>query len=724
MVFLNELTKFELCKRERKVKRKWILNFEQYDDIYAFYSAINDNWKKIINSRIPPLYQAILSYTFVIYHDIEKMKELYEKTRSLETSIYYLNFLSRKASYDEAEKIISTYGDQYKDKTKCIIIRLDLLNYLSFYYSITNFHNKAFECIKKIKELLEKEKENYPDKILIYEELLSLEIEGYFYERSLEYKKGLKIYEKTIELIKKYKVEDHYIIATIYNSYANGMRHLGMLEAKKYYRIAKEHFKLINVERGQHITEINLASVNILFGNYKEALDNLLGQLAFLQKTEDDQALIIVNNMIYQCLRSLDRMDEAEFYLNRALEISSIRDITNGELLLDASEFYAIKGDIAKAEEFVEKFNALYYDLDKKNSTNNNTTEDNTFRNSEIDIAYGFIELKKMNLYKAKMFLSRGVEIAKRKNYTILIIQGFLYLIELLTIKLQISHETERKSIIHELKIISEETAAMLNSYHSYYQWVNYSILLSYVYFLIDEYKMAIDILEKARVVSLQRNYTHYLNQIQQLKSQINTVYKLKETGNETTKEELLYILNNKMHKLSTKGLQAYTPMLTRYKEEGQLRSLFVFKTKTGEAIFSYDFEDRTTELSYKENNELIGLISTIEKFGEEIKYEENPESKSKFSVINYADYYIMIQENKQYSIALLSKVFNYDLKNKIKEFDTKTRTIFKQYTTSDIKKQINKEKGNNKFDSLQTYESKEKSFYYKLNEIVTEIFK
>ncbi|MHA1303954.1 MAG: hypothetical protein ACTSQE_14135 [Candidatus Heimdallarchaeaceae archaeon] len=642
---MKEFLKFNICFEETELD--WKFPLQMFDSIEQYYSAICDNWEKIISDEIPPAYQAILAYLFVIYHDQNRISQLYEKVKTLEVACYYIMFLTRAAQLEEVNKIIEQYSLDCKNRNKCFFIRVDFLLWQAYFFMYNNEFEKAETLIQQANSLIEEEKAEHQKEAIIQQRAFYFFIAGLAKERQRLPLEAIDDYVKGIGLLEDNKIEDEYMLATLYNSFANAQWFLGNSEARTAYEKAFEKFEKCKIERGMIICQANLSSMLVQAGKFDEALSRALKIIFYLEKSKDKRNLLVVYNTIYLCLRSLGKIGEAEIYLNRALKLMEETSLEYDEIYLDASEFYAIKGDIDSSKRFLQKYSDLFKGIE----------EEKSIRKTQLMIAEGYIELKKNNFYKAEKLFRAGIAIAKEINVIPLLIQGFFYLIELLIINLRLVEKTTKLKIVHELELICQETVALLRSYNSIFQLVNYNLLLSQIYVLTNKLDPARDLLERTYKICLENNYP-----TKRIKENIERIKALKENTKVLTLDNLLvdYDFSTSMIEISEKGIQEATLLI---KPQTRPKLLFLqVVLPNGLPIYNYNF---SKEENFTEDEVLLaGLVNAIENFSSEFSNRSNG-----FRALEHSEYYILLEERNKYSFALFAKQFSYDLKKKIQEF-------------------------------------------------------
>ncbi len=348
------------------------------------------------------------------------------------------------------------------------------------------------------------------------------------------------------------------------------------------------------------------------------------------------------------------RFQEAEEYLNHALNHMVEYDLENDDIYLSASELYALLGDFHTAEEYLKN----YYDLQKVKE------EEESFRKATWLIHKGFIELKKKNIYESENNLTEGIRISRETNHVPVLLQGLIYLIELLITKYKTEEDSLRKQgIFEEIELSSEECVILFREYKSVFQMVNYQLLLVTVYILMYKIELASSILE--RTINICKEF-ELEQQLKAAESKLAVVQKLSSISKvDDLKEEtdkLTTTLENAMMGYSSKGVKEETH-ISEIDDEQKLIYLLVI-LPSGLPCYSFIFK----ETDIHEDELLVaGLIDAIQKFSSTIS-----QKKGVFRMLEHSDCIILLESREEYTVALFTENFSYDLKNKLIEFANK----------------------------------------------------
>ncbi|UJG43457.1 MAG: hypothetical protein K9W46_13940 [Candidatus Heimdallarchaeum endolithica] len=618
--------------------------FSEICSIYDFYETLIDNWDKIIRKPLTSPHLSTISYILMSYSDYERLKELFDLFSSLEVASNYIKLLANQGKKEEVEKILSTYKP-IKEPIECWF---DLIGWGIYYFSQTQQKNKLNEFLdefeegfQKISKLMEK-----TDLSLIHLQAFKLYIEGssLYYRR--EYFKSVKLAKKAVDLLIENDIEDNFLLGSIYNLLAINYSLSGSGPEKEMLYKVRDTFNEERMDRGVAIAKGNLAYLLIREGKFEEAMTLLLEFDEIMRKYSEIRNLILNYSDIYYCLKSLGKMDEAERNLEIAMQLMEEYNSPNEDIYIDATEFYALKGEIEKAEFFLNKY-SQFLDVEEKAET---------VKNATTLIYQGFIDFKKKNFYDADLKLKKGLSIARKQNVIPLVLQALIYLIELNISKYKIEASSlVKEEIIEEIEILSQETIAILKFHDNIFQMINYQQLLATAYILSNKVSLAISLLEEAEKISIKHNMMGQIKQIKELMGLAKSV----DNYVNGAKVQIHRELEKDLQTYSSKAIREIT-ILRDQEEEPTLLSLLVIQ-ESGLPCFSYNFKDEsftTDELL------LSGLINAIQKFSSEISWK-----KGKFRLMAHSDYILLIEPHEKFSIALFVDGYDTSFREKMSEF-------------------------------------------------------
>ncbi len=634
------------------------LNPDDYSTLYEYYTFVIDNWESINSIELPSIYQAILSYVLTIYFDFQKLGEFYYKYPTIEVAATYLRILTRQSQKEKIDEIISKFPINEMVEAP-IYSQSDLLIWKIYFHVYNHDFDKARELILIAENLLNKinEKEEYS---ILYKQQTSL----LFYVKALLYNMTKKIQQSLIDniqgikILEESKTYDSFILGTLYNMYGGTLMGAGDPIAKDKFKTGLSYFSQNKIERGMAVCQANIASLLIQEGRFDEALSYFYDFVEIMEKYQDQRNILVIFNHIYSCLKSLGRMNEAEEYLNEAFKRMEEHNLENDDIFLDASEFYAIEGNFKLAEKHLEKYAEV---LKVKE-------EEETLTSATCLIHKGFIELKKKNMYESEQHLLEGIQIAKNNLSAPLSLQGIIYLIELLISKYRTEEDSlSKQKIIDDIELYSQECVILLREYKSNFQMVNYELLLATTYILSSKLELAWDVLKRTSQVCKQYNFQ---NQLEKVEKNIRIVQELKsnqkksELGKDIIKMRSDIELS--MVDYSAKGVKDIT-ILTETDEKPLLIFLLVI-LPSGLPCYSYNF--KTDRIS---DNEILiaGLINAIQNFSSEISLK-----KGVFRMLEHSDYIVLLEPRDNFSIAMFTDSFSYELKKHVLEFANNVEKI------------------------------------------------
>ncbi|MBA7522976.1 hypothetical protein ES705_15097 [subsurface metagenome] len=624
-----------------------LLDFRKFKTLHEFFVSIIDNWEVILFSDLLPVHQAIVSYVLMIYFHYPRLDELYTKYPTIEVASNFIPVLTRQGQKEKIMNIISSFSEESINEA-LIISQIDLLIWKSYFHIHYHEFTEAKELIslaeRKIDETIEKEQFQiiyYQQKALVKNILVLL------FARKKSHHQAIAECKQGIKLLEDNKINDRYLLGTLYNSYGNALDVFGDPSAGEKFEIALEHFTKNNIKRGMAVCQGNIASLMIKEGRFEKSLEYCLLFIEIMEKFQDQRNILITYNLIYSSLKSLGRMEEAEKYLTKAFEHMDKYKLENDEIYLDASEFYALIGDFKLAERNIDR----YYELLK-------VDEKETMRRATWLMHKGFIELKKKNIYRSEQQLRDGIRIAKKQRYATLVLQGLIYTIELLLTKYRVEENQQiKQKIIDEIELHSQEIVILLREHKSIFQMVNYEILLATVYILTLKLRLASDILRIARSICERYNLQKQLEEIKEKEVIVKSLLALSEQSER--EKEILQDQSKFEHTLgfhSTRGVKDATYISTTEEKQDILYLLIILPS--GLPCYSYNFKK---ERLHDDELLIAGLINAIQKFSSEISIE-----KGVFRMLQHSDYLLLLEPRETFTIALFTENFAYKIKENI----------------------------------------------------------
>jgi len=674
---LIELSKYLPFLTERdKGFHKGLFYFENYESLEEYYDSLVMNWKIVLSVKLPPVYQAIISYVLMIYFQFQKLEELHEKFPTLEVVSSYLMILIRQSQKEKIKGILNSFPITRIDKS-LLVSKIDFLIWQTYFFIYERDFQKAKEILQYIENILEEIKSNKKYNLVYRQEkALFFNVEGILHQIERDHHKSLVSSKKGIDILEKEGIEDSFILGTLYNSFGSALNILGDPEAKEGFSKGLEHFSRNNIERGIAVCQANIATLLIQEGRFDQAIKYFYNFIDIMSKFQDQRNILVIYNHIYSCLRSMEKMDEAEEYLIKAFDSMKKYNIENDDIYLDATEFYAINGNFDLAESYLKK----YYEIMKVKE------EEETLNKSTWHISKGLIELKKMNVFASEQELIEGIKLARKNNFAPLVLQGLIYLIELLIIKYRATDGVDLKNnLIEELELNCQECVILLREYKSIFQMVNYNLLLATVYILSFKYELAQDVLNRTMKVCIDYNLQKQLDRAER---SLRIAIELKERSKQEDIEQ-------EIHQMRTE----FEISMTDYSERGVKEATYIASTEekpillfllvilpSGLPVYSYNFKSERIS-----DDELLiaGLINAIQNFSTEISMK-----KGEFRMLEHTDYLVLLEPRESFTIALFTDSFSYEIKEGILKFADETEKSIeilekKDFVKSDEIRQI-----------------------------------
>ncbi|MHA1400696.1 MAG: tetratricopeptide repeat protein [Candidatus Heimdallarchaeaceae archaeon] len=647
-----ELKRYQVFLSDRE--KNWLrglLNIEKYDSLSQYYQILLKNWDDIIKEDIPAIYQAIISYVLMIYFEDKKLGELYNKFKTIESASNYLMILTRQSKINTINEIIELF--EKSDSSSILLIsKIDLLIWLTYYFSYCREFEKAKNLLDELKKYIEEYKHLTDEKIGYFQvRALLLDTKGLYYEITTQYEKTLDVIDEAIKLLENNEIFDSFLLGTLYNSIGSVQSSYGRPTAREQYQKGYEYFRKENIERGMIVCQANIGFLYIQEGKFEEALQNMLNFLEYMEKAKDRRNVLVSYGHIYACYKSILKMDKAEEYLEKAFSLMREYEIENDDIYLDAVEFYAIVGDFEKAERNLKK----YYHLMEVRQEERSTLKAKWLINK------GFIELKKRNIYESERLLKEGIELAQEKLLTPLILQGIIYLIELLINSYKTEEKEEkRKYLMEELEKLCQEAVVLLKEYKSIFQLVNYRLLLSTIYMLTYKLDLAYTLLKMTRQTCIDFKLTKQLNQVEEYLQLVKDLSRSSNTEIEPEIQRRKTDFELHMRDFSSKGVTDLTYLMEN-DEKPELVNLMVI-LQSGLPCYSYNFG--TLRKLTEDELLLAGLLNAIQNFSSEISLE-----KGVFRMLEHTDYIILLEPREKYTAVLFTTKFTYTLKVQLIDF-------------------------------------------------------
>lgn len=623
------------------------------DTLFNYYLFLKKKWREILDQRyIPKAYQAAISFTLMVYMDKNKLEELFSKYRTLEVFSNYFRTLTRMRKEPVlVEELISfDFNIDKIDKSNCIS-HFEYLVWLTYYYISKRDFDITEILLTKLEFAYERIENNITNTTTIYQmETMFMYTKALFYHIQTNFIESEKLYTNTLNKLGKADIHDNFLLGLLHNGLGNLYKSVGEKKAVNQYNLACQAYEKLQSERGIAVTKANIALLYIKEGRLQEALSILLRVRKTMETYEDRMNQLILNLEIHSCLSSLEWDEEAEDYLNKAFEITKKHHLEYERVYLVATEFYANRKEFRKAETNLKRYQrvAKIKEKGKRKSA--------TYR-----IYKGLLQLKKKNLGESESFINSAMEIAKEQNHSSLVLKASLINIELLIIKYRLENNFDKKSeIIQQIEQISRETIDLLHESKSFFQIVNYQILLSIAYILSQKYDLAIGVLHQAGEIANKYNFEPQLKQIEKYKQILTGLVLDTHTPNLETNLQLMRAdLEMSMKDFSIHS--KINPNFVRTIQKPNLRYLLVILS-SGLPIFSYNFMKSRIEGS----SELLlaGLINAIQNFSSTISAK-----KGVFRTLEHTDYLVLLEPREEYTIALFTDRFSYELKEAINEF-------------------------------------------------------
>ncbi|MHA1686103.1 MAG: tetratricopeptide repeat protein [Candidatus Heimdallarchaeaceae archaeon] len=623
------------CKYEELLNTR-LVEGDACDLFYELYESVINNWEDVLNKVLDTGEQALYSYLLMIYSEYDKLNELYEKYQSLEVAGNLIRLEMNQGRKQVVEKLLEKHLKTMYPTQSLI----DLLGWALVYYSQKQRTGEIEKYYPELEKQFEKLKENASDKEYKYFVAFKLFVEGNIAVNGRDLVKSIELTKKAIEIIETEQIYDPYLLGTLYNLLGINYVYSGHKDVKKMFYKAIDYFAKEKIERGIAVANGNLAYVLIKEGRYEKAMELLYEFDETMRKYHEIRNLILNYSDIYYCLKSLGRMEEAEKNLNIALELMKEYNEPNEDIFIDAAEFYALRGEVSKAEEFLQK----YYDYLEVSTTTD------TVKRAIWQVHKGFIELKKKNMSLAEEYLREGIGLARKNGVIPIILQGLMYLIELLITKYKIEDSEKQGAIIEEIELLGQECIAILKNHNNIFQMVNYQMLLATAYMLSNNMSNAIELLERAEKICIQYELDHQLKRVKKMLEKAKTI-------KNTVASQ--YELTTLLHEYSTKSLQELTYLSEPIGKETPIAILVILSS--GLPCFSYKFEK--TKLT--DDDLLIsGLINAIQKFSSQISWK-----KGTFRLMAHSDYILLLDSHETYTIAVFAESFTNELKDKLVKF-------------------------------------------------------
>ncbi len=647
----------ELAKYSQYIEEKdWnilegVLDYRKCKTLYDYYNEITKNWSLIISTNLPRVFYSIISYVLMIYFDLQRLEELYARKPSVEVAATYIPLLTRQGKKSEVSTLINNFTQEQLEQA-FILSRIDFFIWKGYFHMHFHEFEEAEASLNLAEQTIQKtfqtEQSSAP---YIQSKATLLYVIALYSSNRRNHHQSLEESLQGINLLEQSNIHDSNLLGSLYNLAGNILKVFGKTSPKENYEIALDYFSKNSIERGVAVCTGNIASLMMQEGRFELSLKYCFEFIDIMKKLKDRRNVLVAYNLVFSCYKSLGKMKEAEEYLNHALNHMVEYDLENDDIYLSASELYALLGDFHTAEEYLKN----YYDLQKVKE------EEESFRKATWLIQKGFIELKKINIYESESNLTEGIRIARETNYVPVLLQGLIYLIELLVTKYKTEEDSLRKQgIFEEIELSSEECVILFREYKSVFQMVNYQLLLATVNILMYKIESASNILE--RTINVCKGFE--LEQLLKIaESKLAVVQKLSSISKkDDLKEEtdkLTTTLENAMMSYSSKGVKEETH-ISKIDDEQKLLYLLVI-LPSGLPCYSFIFKE--TEI-YEDELLVAGLIDAIQKFSSTIS-----QKKGVFRMLEHSDYIVLLESREEYTVALFTENFSYDLKKKLIEF-------------------------------------------------------
>ncbi|MBY8999860.1 MAG: tetratricopeptide repeat protein [Candidatus Heimdallarchaeota archaeon] len=652
---LLELAKYSLYIKEKD----WnilggILNYNNYTTLYDYYIEITKNWSLIISTNLPRVFYSIISYVLMIYFDLQRLEELYNRKPSVEVAATFIPLLTRQGRRTEVLTLIDGF-------TKKQLVKTFILSYIDFFIWKSYFHihfhefEEAATSLNFAEETIEKSlKIEQFSASFVQSKATLLYVKALYNRNRRNHHQSLEESVQGINLLEQSNIYDSYLLGSLYNLTGNTLNLFGRTSTKENYEVALDYFSKNKIERGVAVCNGNIASLMVKEGRFELSLRHCFEFIEIMKKFKDQRNILVAYNLVFSCYKSLGKMKEAEEYLNNAFNHMAEYNLENDDIYLSASELYALLGDFPSAEKHLQN----YYDLLEVKE------EKESLRKATWLIHKGFIELRKINIYESENNLTEGIKISKEANYVPIVLQGLMYLIELLISKYKAEEDSRKKQeIFEEIELNSQECIILFREYKSVFQMVNYQLLLVTVYILTYKIELASNILERVIKICKEHGLEQQLITAEsklEIVQELSSISKKNDLMEETDK--LATTLEYAMMDYSSKGVKEETHISELDAEQKMLYLLVILPS--GLPCYSFNFTD--TEI-YEDELLVAGLIDAIQKFSSVIS-----KKKGVFRMLEHSDYIILLESREEYTVALFTENFSYDLKNKLIEFAIK----------------------------------------------------
>ncbi len=259
------------------------------------------------------------------------------------------------------------------------------------------------------------------------------------YRHLKDYPNALKFVDKAMVIY----VNEGKSLERVYNSHGIIAQHLGDYEAAlRYFDLGYKAHKKNNSLVGMGRALSNISSVYSALGDFEKSLEIQFKAKQVKMKAQDITYYSSIYSGIANCLKNLERYDEAILYLDTALNLT--QEFGHRSRTLDIyqsySDLYKIKGDHQKALEYHVMSSLL------KDSI---FAYENMARISEINTIY---ELEQKEKENALLKRENEIQRAKNQQKTLIIIICGLGLVVVLFILLRIiyKHRVKKKNITND----------------------------------------------------------------------------------------------------------------------------------------------------------------------------------------------------------------------------------------------------------------------------------